>query len=305
MKGTTMQKASLTRLALITLTVTAGGVLAQQAANRILKFDSKAQVSGDLRNGPLNYAGVGGQPVKASVGTISISAPKAVLTAPSGQTIAAAEGKRNATFSGGVTVTRGRLTAKGGTLDYSETSGQGVLGGSPSAVFAPEKQGDDPVNINAQSMSLDVDTNVSTSSGNVKLQNGDQSGASSKLVFDEKRELGVLTGNVGLSRAASAGRKEINISGDEARILTKSKLIYVKNRVKLVQGDVTTSGDTVYYDDNKNLAYVIGNAVSVDAKNKTTLRGRVLEQRTDLARVRVLTSTPSINTEQFKLTGEK
>ena len=300
-----MKNLSIKRLILLTLTVTAGSVLAQQTASRILKFDTKAQVSGDLRNGPYNYAGVGSQPVKASVGTINISAPKAVLSGPAGQSIASAEGKRSAAFSGGVGVTRGRLTAKGATLDYSETTGQGVLKGSPSAIFAPEKQGDDPVNITAQQMSLDVDTNMSDSTGSVKLQSGTQSGASNRLVFDEKRELGVLTGAVSLNRAASGKQKEINMGGDEARILTKNKLIYVKNKVKLTQGDVTTTGDSMFYDDKKNLAYVIGNAVSVDAKNKTTLRGKVLEQRTDLARVRVLTTAPTVDLGQFKLTGEK
>ena len=63
-----------------------------------------------------------------------------------------------------------------------------------------------------------------------------------------------------------------------------------------------------YYDDAKNVAYVVGNALSVDSKSKVTVRAPAsgyLEQRTDLARVRVLNSAYKILTEQFKLRGEK
>jgi len=78
--------------------------------------------------------------------------------------------------------------------------------------------------------------------------------------------------------------------------------------VKLVHGTTTTTGDAVYYDDRKNVAYVVGNAVSVDSKSKVTVKAPAsgyLEQRTDLARVRALNSAYKIPTDQFKLTGEK
>lgn len=288
-----------------------GSALASAATapvNRILKFDTSAQFQGNLRNGPYNYTGKGGNPVKASVGTISLSAPSVIFRAPTSQSIAAAEGKRSADFSGGVTVLRGRLTAKGAALNYSEASGQGVLTGSPSAVFAPNKQGEDPVDISATSMSLDVDTNMSTSTGKVKLVNGVQTGNADKVVFDETRELGVLSGNMTLERAATAKAKALNIAGTEARVLTKGKLLYVTGKIKLTQGTSVTTGDAVYYDDAKNVAYVVGNAVSTDSKNGTTVRARpngALEQRTDLGRVRALDGGFAIPAAQFKLNGEK
>ena len=180
--------------------------------------------------------------------------------------------------------------------------------GAPSAVFTPEKKGDDPVNIAAANMSLDVDTNMSTSTGNVKLVSGVQTGRADRVVFDEGKELGLLTGNMSLSRAATAKAKELNVVGTEARILTKGKLLYVLGKVKLTQGSTTTTGDAVYYDDARNVAYVVGNAVSTDSKTGTTVRARAsgaLEQRTDLGRVRAVDAGFTIPTAQFKLSGEK
>lgn len=294
----------------VLLSALIGSTLAAAAApaNRVLKFETSAQLQGDLRNGPYNYTGKAGAAVKATVGTVSIAAPQASMKAPAGTPMASAEGRRSADFTGGVTVLRGRLTAKGAALNYSEASGQGILTGAPSAVFTPEKKGDDPVNIAAANMSLDVDTNMSTSTGNVKLVSGVQTGRADKVVFDEGKELGLLTGNMSLSRAATAKAKELNVVGTEARILTKGKLLYVLGKVKLTQGTTTTTGDAVYYDDAKNVAYVVGNAVSVDSKTGTTVRARAsgaLEQRTDLGRVRAVDAGFTIPAAQFKLSGEK
>ena len=294
----------------VLLSALIGSTLAAAAApaNRVLKFETSAQLQGDLRNGPYNYIGRAGAAVKATVGTVSIAAPQASMKAPAGTPMANAQGKRSADFTGGVTVLRGRLTARGAALNYSEASGQGVLTGTPSAVFTPEKKGDDPVNIAAANMSLDVDTNMSTSTGNVKLVSGVQTGRADKVVFDEGKELGLLTGNMSLSRAATAKAKELNVVGTEARILTKGKLLYVLGKVRLTQGTTTTTGDAVYYDDARNVAYVVGNAVSVDSKTGTTVRARAsgaLEQRTDLGRVRAVDAGFTIPTAQFKLSGEK
>ena len=283
-------------------------VAATAPINRVLKFETSAQLQGDLRNGPYNYTGKAGAAVKATVGTVSIAAPQASMKAPAGTPMANAQGRRSADFTGGVTVLRGRLSAKGAALNYSEASGQGLLTGAPSAVFTPEKKGDDPVNIAAVNMSLDVDTNMSTSTGNVKLVSGVQTGRADRVVFDEGKELGLLTGNMSLSRAATAKAKELNVVGTEARILTKGKLLYVLGKVKLTQGSATTTGDAVYYDDARNVAYVVGNAVSTDSKTGTTVRARAsgaLEQRTDLGRVRAVDAGFTIPTAQFKLSGEK
>ncbi|MGX9685980.1 LptA/OstA family protein [Deinococcus wulumuqiensis] len=271
---------------------------------RIINFQGAP--TGNLRTGPLTFTG---NPVRATVSTLQITAPKAVLSAPAGTPIVEAKGKRTGEFSGPVNVSRGRLSAKGGSLTYSEASGTGVLKGNPSATFVPEDKKDgDTVTITAGQMSLDVDTNVSTSTGSVKLVSGDQTGRADKLVFDEDRELAQLTGSPSLTRAAGAGQKELVISGAEVRALTKDKTLYVRGGVKLVQGTTTTTGDAVYYNDTKDVAYVVGNAVSVDSRSKVTLRAPksgYLEQNTKFARVSVKNSGFSIPAAQFKLRGEK
>lgn len=294
-------------LLLIAAVLSATTVFAQTASNLDKRtVNIQGAPRGDLRNGPLTFVG---SPVKATVSTLQISAQQAVLSAPQGTPIVDAKGKRNSNFTGNVQVTRGRLSASGGTLAYSEATGQGVLTGTPSATFVPEKKDDgDPVTIKAAQMSLDVDTNVSTSTGNVQLVSGNQTGRADKLVFDEDKELAQFTGAPTLTRAAKGNQKELVISGQEVRALTKSKTLYVKGGVKLVQGTLTTTGDAVYYDDKKNIAYVVGNAVATDSKSKVTTTAPAsgyLEQRTDLGRVVPKNSKYTVPTEQFKLRGEK
>ncbi|MFC3832313.1 MULTISPECIES: LptA/OstA family protein [Deinococcus] len=280
--------------------------LAQTAAptNRIVKIQGGAR--GNVRTGPLTYTG---NPVKATISTLQLQSAQAVLADPTGAGLLEAEGKRTADFTGNVLVTRGRLTAKGGKLAYSEATGQGIMTGTPSATFVPaNKEDGDNVAIQATQMSLDVDNNVSTSTGSVSLTNGTQTGKAEKLVFDEDKELAQLTGTPSLTRAAKGTQKELVISGTEVRARTKEKTLYVRGGVKLVQGTTTTTGDSVYYDDRKNVAYVVGNAVSIDSKTRVTLRAPAsgyLEQRTDLARVRVLNSAYKIPTDQFKLRSEQ
>ena len=291
-------------LAVTAVLTTFTTVVAQNAKNRELKVEGAPR--GDLQKGPWTYVG---NPVKASVNTLKLEAAQAIVSVPAGTTLATSQGKKTGTFTGNVGVMRGRLTAKGEKLVYSEESGQGVLSGNPSATFVPEKKDDgDTVNIRAQQMSLDVDTNVSTSTGNVQLVQGNQTGKAEKLIFDEDKELALMTGTPTLTRAAKGNRKELVISGDEVRAITKTKVLYVKGKVKLVQGTQTTTGNAVYYDDKKDVAYVVGDAVSVDSKSKVTLRAPAsgyLEQRTDLGRVSVKNGKYTIPVEQFKLSQEK
>lgn len=300
MKQTTHKRAAFLALLL------SAAALAQTAdtSKRLITIQGGAR--GDLRNGPLTFSG---NPVKATVSTLQIQAAQAVMAAPAGTPLIEAKGKRTANFTGNVQVVRGRLSAEGSALAYSEVTGQGVLSGGPSATFVPADKGDgDRVNIRASQMSLDVDNNVSTSTGNVGLTNGNQTGVADKLIFDEDKELAQMTGSPSLTRAAKGNQKELTITGQEIRALTKTKTLYVSGGVKLVQGTQTTTGNAVYYDDKKNVAYVVGNAVSVDSKSKVTVKAPAsgyLEQRTDLARVRALNSAYKIPVEQFKLSGEK
>lgn len=283
----------------------ASSVLAEGGNKRIFKIVGAPK--GDPINGPLRYSG---SPLKSSISTLQITSKAAVVTAPKGKKISESTGKRNADFTGNVVVKRSRLTAKGSKLAYQEATGKGILTGKPNAVFSPEKDSDnkDPVHIKADQMSLDVDTDISVSTGNVQLKTGSQTGKAKQLVFDEETELAQLTGNPSLTRAKTSKKKELIITGKEVRALTNDKTLYVKGNVKLVQGTQTTTGDAVYYDDNKNIAYIVGNAKSVDSKSKVVVsapKSGYLEQRTDLARVSVKNKTFKIPTNRFKMRSGK
>jgi hypothetical protein len=76
--------------------------------------------------------------------------------------------------------------------------------------------------------------------------------------------------------------------------------------VTIVDGDTTTTGDLVFYDDAAARAEVIGNpAVSVDEAFGSRVTGGRLEQRTDINAVRQLSGTePSFDVSAFDLSSE-
>jgi len=271
-------------------------------SKRVLEIEGDFQ--GDLRAGPYNFSGSSTAPVKAKVSNLNISSQSVVLSAPSGTLMAAAKGKRSADFKGAVTVTRGKVNATGPTLSYSEASGLGTLKGGAKMTYTPDGKDAEPVLVDAAQMEFDVDTETSVSKGNVKLVNGRQSTVSETLSFNEKSELAVLGGGkVTLIRQPSkSGENVLTLSGADAKIQTgkDKKLLLMTGKVTLIDGTITTTGNTLYYDDKKNLAIVSGNAKSVDSKNKITQNGNTLEHRTDLHRVRSLSSGFTIPLDSFK-----
>jgi lipopolysaccharide export system protein LptA len=268
------------------------------ASGRIITIEG-GKFKGDLRNGPLEYSGE----FTGSVQNLKIKATKATLSAPSGKSLGEAEGQRIAAFDGGATVTRGRLTAKGPTLEYKESTGLGVLAGPTNVVQKPEKAGDEDVVITAAKSTFDVDTDVSTSEGSVKLLNGRQSGSSDKIVFDEKANLACLTDakSVSLVREPKkAGQSKLTIVSRESRVLTETNLLYAVGAVTLVSGNNTTTGETLYYDDEKEIAYVSGRpAKNVNKKDGTTISGTTIVNNTKLSQVK-LGSAFAVPLEKFK-----
>jgi lipopolysaccharide assembly outer membrane protein LptD (OstA) len=222
---------------------------------------------------------------------LQIASTDGSLTAPQGLEMSKAQGKRTAGFGGGVTVTRGRLTAKGPTLEYKEETGLGVLAGPTNIVQKPEKAGEDDVFITALKATFDVDTNVSTSEGSVKLVNGKQSALSSKVVFDEEKNIGCLTDakTVTLIREPKkAGDVRLVISAKEARVNTDKNTLIASGGVTLVAGKNTTTGDSLYFDDEKNTAYIVGKpAKNVDKKNGGSISGTTLVNNTAKEQVQV------------------
>ena len=245
--------------------------------------DSGGTQSGNLRFGPIVYEHPDPYGIKATVSTLTIYGHHAVLKAPKGVSIFKG-GERTATFDGGVKVERGRLTATGPSLVYSEATGLGTLEGGADITVAPEKQGGDPVTITADQVQFDVDTDRSTSSGHVSLVNGNQAAQAGKLVFEEKRNLGELTeqgGQATITRTDADGKKLV-ITADEIRVLTDQKKLYATGNVTVVDGSITSKGATVFFDDNQAIAEILGApgkpATAVDSKNGSSLRADRIKQ---------------------------
>ena len=245
---------------------------AEPAARRLITIDSSGGTqSGNLRFGPIVYQHPEPDGVVATVSTLTIRGPRAELTAPEGELIAQAQGRREASFDGGVVVTRGRLTAVGAALTYAEVTGLGVLAGEAGARvevrIAPADERELEVLISAERVTFDVDTDTSVSEGEVRLLNGDQAARAERLEYEEVAALGVLSGTERpeVVRTADDGG-ELRIVADEIRVLTDISALYAVGSVRVEDGDITSEGDVVFYDDDEEVAEVLGDpAIAVDA----------------------------------------
>lgn len=288
-------------------------VLAQDSERRIISIDSSGGTqSGNLRFGPIEYRHPNPEGIVATVSTLTIYAQLAELRGPEGEqiTLTDARGRRFATFTDGVRVTRGRLDATGPELFYSEEEGLGTLSGSINITVAPQEVDEAPVLIRADSTEFDVDNDVSISRGNVQLENGRQSAEADELLFEEERNLARLVREgvqVTAIRIDDEGN-ELIISADEIRVLTDEDKLFARGNVTIIDGDITSQGDIVFFDDTTSRAEVIGNpATSVDRANDVEVSGARLEQLIDLSIVRVLDATvpPLADETDFQLTSER
>ncbi len=286
----------------------------EAAEERIINIDFSggSQRSESLRYGPLVYTHPDPEGLVATVSNLTIYAQNAQLSAPEEVLIAQAEGQREAEFTGGVRVERGRLTATGPDLVYSESTGLGVMPSNTDIVVTPAEEGPEedsaPVNISANEVTFDVDTDTSVSRGDVTLTNGNQSAQAQELTFEEGRDLARLSSE---GEQVTARRESedgvLTITADVIRTNTADDTLLATGNVTIVDGDITSTGDTVYFNDEASRAEVIGSpATSVNEAQGVTLTGARLEQRTDLDVVRVLDETvpAEFDPAQFSLTNE-
>jgi lipopolysaccharide export system protein LptA len=279
-------------------------------ARRLITIDSSGGTqSGNLRFGPIRYAHPDPEGVVATVSTLTIRGPSAVLSAPDGELIAQAQGRREAAFEGGVVVTRGRLTATGASLHYAEATGLGVLEGARVEIrIAPASDAEDEVVIAAAFVTFDVDTDTSVSEGEVSLVNGDQAATAERLEYEEIAGLGVLSGSARpqVLRTADDGG-ELRIEADEIRVLTDISALYAVGAVRVVDGDITSEGDEVFYDDDEEVAEVLGDpAIAVDAAAGVRLETARVRQDVRFRFVEAIDATlPTPYTaDQFRLARE-
>lgn len=287
------------------------GFAQEDLDKRVISIDSSGGTqSGNLRFGPIFYEHPDPEGIEAVVSNLSIYSQKAELRGPEGEQISltAAKGRRTARFNEGVRVTRNRLESKGTELVYSEETGLGTLTGGVDILVAPREEGDDPVAITAQEAEFDVDTDVSISTGNVELITGNQSAASDTLEYEEERDLGCLRSESGqvTARRVDEDGDELVITADTVCTLTEQDKLLAKGNVAIVDGSITSRGDTVFFDDTQSRAEIIGNATSVDEEEGFEISGDRIEQRTDLDTVRIIdASVPTEFTEdEFTLTRD-
>ncbi|MBW6455978.1 MAG: hypothetical protein K0A98_08815 [Trueperaceae bacterium] len=283
-------------------------------ARRLITIDSSGGTqSGNLRFGPIVYQHPEPDGVVATVSNLTIRGPRAELTAPEGELIAQAQGRRDAVFDGGVVVTRGRLTAVGATLRYAEATGLGVLAGIDGARvevrIAPAQEGEPEVIIDAERVTFDVDTDTSVSEGEVRLLNGDQAARAERLEYEEDANLGVLSGSdrPEVVRTADDGG-ELRIVADEIRVLTDISALYAVGGVRVEDGDITSEGDEVFYDDEEEVAEVLGDpAIAVDEGAGVRLETARVRQDVRFRFVEAMdASLPTpYSVEQFLLVREK
>jgi len=293
----------------------ASGTEEEDPNERVISIDSSGGTQdGNLRFGPIQYAHPDPEGIEATVSNLTIFASQAELRGPEGEEIAltAAKGRRTATFTSGVRVTRNRLTSQGSDLTYTEEDGLGVLVGGVAITVAPKDEDDDPVLVDADTAEFDVDTDVSISRGNVQLENGNQSAESDELVFEENRNLGRLTNDtlqVTVRRVDDDG-DELIVTADVIRVLTDEDKLLATGNVTIVDGSITSKGDIVFFDDTVSRAEIIGVenlATSVDEEEGFEIAGDRIEQRTDLDTVEIIDdSVPSEFTEdEFQLVSEQ
>ncbi len=279
------------------------------AGSRVIEISSDKQ-SGSPRSSSIEFTGN----VKGSVQKLQIASDKATLSASDGAPVAGSEGKRTAAFTNGVTVTRGRLTAKGPTLEYKETTGLGILTGPANIVQKPQKADGDDVNITASKATFDVDTNVSTSEGGVKLVNGNQTAQAGKVVYDEDSTLGCLTDQKTVTvirEPKKPGDNRLVITARDVRVNTDANTLIAFGGVRLEAGDNVTTGEGLYYEDAKDTAWVIGDvakkiaAKNVNRKSGSTVSGGTIINFTKKNQTQRLGEPFKIPVEKFKCSSDK
>jgi len=276
---------------------------------RLITIDSSGGTQrGNLRFGPIVYEHPEPDGIVATVSTLTIRAARAELSAPEGVLLSQAQGSRAADFSGGVSVTRGRLRASGDVLAYSEATGLGVLSGNVAVTIDPSEEGEAVVTISAERVTFDVDTDVSISEGRVLLVNGDQTAEAERLLFEEERDLGQLTSADGRALVTRVGDDgPLTIEADEIRVLTDLKALYARGEVVVVDGPITSRGEVVFYDDDEEIAEVLGRpAVAVDEAAGVRLETDRIRQDVRFRFVEAIDASlpTSYTAEQFALTGE-
>ncbi len=278
-------------------------------ARRVITITSSGGTqSGNLRFGPIEYLHPDPFGLVATVSTLTIMGPRAVLSAPPDTLLSQAKGFRTAAFDGGVRVRREQLTAEGPELVYEESEGLGVLSGGSSVEIAPDEPDGDITYIDAQQVAFDVDTDRSVNRGDVSLATGTQRATSDALEYDESNDLAVLTCENDLCRITREDEEGVLvITAREIRVLTQEERLWARGEVTVIDGDLVTTGDEAIYDDAKKMAEITGSpAVSINEVDGVTLESDRILQDIEFDYVEAIDASQAsdVNLDDFRFAEE-
>jgi len=141
------------------------------------------------------------------------------------------------------------------------------------------------------------------------LVNGKQRADADELEYEEGRTLAVLSceDRCTATRLDDDGNV-ITIIAAEIRVLTDSNLLLATGDVSVIDGSRITKGDTVFFDDDKSIAEIIGSpAVSVDSEEGVTVKGDRLQQDIEYDLVEIIDASVKSEFDEaaFVLSREK
>lgn len=126
------------------------------------------------------------------------------------------------------------------------------------------------------------------------------------VYYEEERGLAVFTDprEVVLLRKRREG--DLVIRAKEVRSLTGSKRLIATGGVRLEDGDLVTTGESLYYDDTTGEAIVLGRpAVSENRKEGFRLSGSTLLHNVNRRQVRVYGQPFRLPAAEFRKLGER
>ncbi|MEJ2289245.1 MAG: hypothetical protein P8Y02_11510 [Deinococcales bacterium] len=179
--------------------------------------DSGGTQSGNLRFGPIVYEHPDPFGIKATVSTLTIYGHHAVLKAPDGVSIFKG-GERTATFDGGVKVERGRLTATGPSLVYSEERNLGQLTeqGGQVTITRTDADGKKLV-ITADEIRVLTDQKKLYATGNVTVVDGSITSKGATVFFDDNQAIAEILGAAGKPATAVDSKNGSSLRADRIK----------------------------------------------------------------------------------------
>ena len=281
--------------------------LAQDEVNeeRLISIEMNGgNQSGNIRYGPINYEHPEPDGVVATVSTLTIFSSSAQLRGPETEgeeriTLADAQGQRTATFTGGVNVERGRLSATGPDLFYTEAEGLGTLEGGTEIVVAPRQDAAAPAE-DAPTEAADPEESEAIDGADAdepadEAEVSDEAAATEEPVEEaeasEETETSEDAGLEDTSEDAApsdvAQGEPVFITANEVEFDVDTDVSISRGGVSLVNGNQTAEAEQIEYEEERTLGVLTneGGQVTVtrvdEDGNELTITADEIRAETD------------------------